>query len=170
MNIMQCYYDLKIECEIAQKKLEMLQDKRLELWVRFCGVKSVPTDKDFIQQSGSNDSKVIAFLHAYEVEKKENGYSLAEEIAITSAEIKRLKKTMKATAQAFENLRIKTKFGNKKNKVIYALFERIVINGESPTQVVEAVAEEFGYADTSTIWRLYYPEVKKYLKQKKEPS
>lgn len=169
MNIMQCYYELKTECEIAQKKLEMLQEKRLELWVRYCGVKSVPTDKDFIQHSGSNDSKVIAFLHAYEVEKKENGYSLAEEIAITTAEIKRLKKTMKATAQAFENLRIKTKFGNKKNKVIYALFERIVINGEPTTQAVEAVADEFEYADTSTIWRLYYPEVKKYLSQKKEP-
>lgn len=163
MNVMERYSILKVNKEAAEDHYNFLLEKRAELWVKYCGVKSVPTDKELQKSGYRNNSNVVSFLFAYEERKGESGKSLAEEIAAAKKELHDYKKTLNQISRTLKELSARSKFGKTKDKIIYELYTKIMVDGLGPTQAVREVTEEYEFANESAIWRTYYPIVKKYM-------
>lgn len=162
MNCIERYSFVKANKIVAEKHLRLLLDKRLELYVKYCGVKSVPTDKE-IHNSQSNDSRVVAFLEAYEIKKNSEGKSLSEQIIDCNKEIMLYKRQMEQMEKVIHELSNNAQCGCSKEIIVYRLYSKIVLDGLKPTQAVKELTTEFGFSDERSIWKTYYPEVKKYL-------
>lgn len=93
----------------------------------------------------------------------ESGKSLAEEIAAAKKELHDYKKTLNQISRTLKELSARSKFGKTKDKIIYELYTKIMVDGLGPTQAVREVTEEYEFANESAIWRTYYPIVKKYM-------
>lgn len=143
------YTNTKCELEIAKNRLELLKNRKEELFCKYFPI--TPKIKDVVDFGSKNyTDKMSEYLHNLYKINHVTGKSLAEEIDYLQKNIEKLK----------NQLNIMSKTLHKLTGVEYMLYTSIVVDGESITQAVNIVAERIN-KDVSTIWKYYYPKIKK---------
>lgn len=142
MDSIRTIRDTQNDIKIISKRLEILEMKKEELHSRYLGIHSA--SGEMFKGSKENYSKVIAYLHKFEVEKQSNGLSIKEEIdQLTDKKIYLLGQLEKMHSTLKELKGIE-----------YQLYYKMAVDGLKTTEAVEAVAEE-NYISKETAWRRY---------------
>lgn len=148
MDSIRTIRDTQNDIKIISKRLEILETKKEELHSRYLGIHSA--SGEMFKGSKENYSKVIAYLHKFEVEKQSNGLSIKEEIdQLTDKKIYLLGQLEKMHSTLKELKGIE-----------YQLYYKMAVDGLKTTEAVEAVAEE-NYMTDRQVWK-YYKKVKEF--------
>lgn len=149
------YNDTKCELDIITDRINFLLDKKIQLYQRYFPVTSkIKTD---IVDSGTLErDKMAEYVHElYEVDYG-TGMSIQEEIEYQQDRKKHLQVYLDSMTVTLSKLQ----------GIEYKLYYAIVNDCPNITKAVEKTAEATGL-DTQTIWKNYYPRIKKYVKKLK---
>lgn len=148
MNNFSYYTDTKIEYELALKRLEILENRKMEIWQRYFGVKSPQWDKIGSGGTFSDNDKMVLYLEEISRSKGKN-LSLEQEITKTKNEVERLKKVLVGMT---EQLR-------KTDTIEGKLYYLVVVEKNSVSKAISKLADT-EYMSEKNIWKTYYPKIK----------
>lgn len=143
------YTNTKLDLESAKARLNLLMDKKEELYCRYFSISS--KIKEVVIDGGQrNNDKMADYLHELTKINPLTGKSLEQEINDQLIVVQKLEyylKRMENTLNTYTGLEAD-------------LYKEIVVNGLKISKAVEKVAEKYN-KDVSTVWRLYHKTVKK---------
>lgn len=149
METIRTYTNTKCELEIAKARLGWLMDRKEELWSKYFPITAKFKD-DIINGGEQRNDKMDRYLaELYDVDIG-TGLSLAEEIDQQRATIERLTAYLVEMTDALSRM----------VGIEYELYYEIAVNCKRITRAVEYIAEKHD-KDTQTIWKYYYPKIKK---------
>lgn len=152
MNVIKTYIDTQCELNIAKERLSLLLDRKAELYSKYFGFNISYGDK---AQGGTvQNDNMINYLHDLHEKDYGTGRSLEEEINYQQDKINKLQYHINNIANSL----------NKLSGLEYKLFYEIVYNNINITKAVELVANN-NNKDVGTIWKYYYPKIKKELRK-----
>lgn len=170
------YNDTKIELEISKKRLNQLIDRKEVLYSKYFKITSTsPSTKikkinnkyqevlndenSAIKGSFKQEDPFLKYMIELEKINDETGKSLNEELTEQLNEVQKLEYYLKS--MDYDMLKLKG--------IEYQLYCEIVINGTNISKAVEKIAEKIG-KEPRTIWKYYYPKIKKSLNKLKKFS
>ena len=149
METIRTYTNTKCELEIAKARLGWLMDRKEELYCKYFPI-TAKIKEDVISGGDHRNDKMDRYLaELYDVDIG-TGLSLAEEINQQRAIVDRLNAYIVEMTDALSRM-----IG-----IEYELYYEIVVNHKRITRAVEYIAEKYD-KDTQTIWKYYYPKIKK---------
>lgn len=152
MESIRTYTNTKCELEMAKARLNLLMDRKEQLYAKFFPV--TQRLKDDIVKGGEQDSDKFA-SYLYELYNVDigTGYSLEQEIEHQRAVIDRDKRELATMTEIIENT----------EGIEHELYKKIVFDGVTKTQAVKQIAVEYG-KEEQTIWKYHYRKIKKYIR------
>lgn len=175
--------DTKCELNVAIIRLNQLEEKKQELYCKYFKItgKSYPTmykiklDKTTkirtwdevlkdenvsISNSNIKTDPMTDYQIALENVDKDTNISLNDELKLQKNEVRKLEYYLKLMENNMTNLK----------GIEYELYYEIVINPINANKTISKIIEEFSERedvdrDIQTIWKNYYPSIKKYLKK-----
>lgn len=158
METIRTYNNTKCELEMAKQRLQLLLDRKEELYCKYFPV--TQTIKEDVIKGGKVDKdKMANYLHELHEVDIGTGKSLADEIDYQRGvvnTIERYIKDMDATL-------------SKMNGIEYSLYYEIVVKGVPTSRAVYNVAERYN-KDDHTIWKYHYNKIKNDVKKLKKVS
>lgn len=151
MEMFKSYINTKNERNIIKYRLEVIEDRKLELETKFLGIQAAPFDEILQEHNPSNNSRVIAFLNEWEIKKQKSGYTLQEEEKILKEELSRLNIILEKMEKSIKQM----------EGVEYLLFYYIFVENCNPRKAVENVVV-ISEKSASTVWR-HYAKMKEML-------
>jgi hypothetical protein len=149
METIRTYTNTKCELEIAKARLGWLMDRKEELYCKYFPITARLKD-DIIRGGEQRNDKMDRYLaELYDVDIG-TGLSLADEIDQQRAIVERLATFITVMTDALSRM----------VGIEYELYYEIVVNRKRITRAVEYIAEKYD-KDTQTIWKYYYPKIKK---------
>lgn len=153
MSVLRSYNNTIQELKLIQKRLEVLEAKKEELFYRICYPQGWHTDDGSGSKSTSIPSSVTEkFASLCNEVNERTGLSLNDEINVCKHEIERLKKLVDEMNTILKNL----------DGIEYEIYAKIVVDGLKPTRAVQHVAQDH-FMSEDNVWRTYYSKVKQYL-------
>lgn len=153
MLTIQTYTNTKCELEMAKTRLNLLTDRKEQLYCKYFPITSKA--KDVMVDGGErNNDKMADYIHELHEVDIGTGKSLADEIIYQQENISKLEKTINDMDSTLAKL----------TGIEYALYYEIVVKGVNVTRAVSNVAEEYE-KDNQTIWKHHYKKIKKYVKK-----
>lgn len=153
MLTIQTYTNTKCELEMAKTRLNLLTDRKEQLYCKYFPITSKA--KDVMVDGGErNNDKMADYIHELHEVDIGTGKSLADEIIYQQENINKLEKTINDMDSTLAKL----------TGIEYALYYEIVVKGVNVTRAVSNVAEEYE-KDNQTIWKHHYKKIKKYVKK-----
>lgn len=153
MLTIQTYTNTKCELEMAKTRLNLLTDRKEQLYCKYFPITSKA--KDVMVDGGErNNDKMADYIHELHEVDIGTGKSLADEIIYQQENISKLEKTINDMDSTLAKL----------TGIEYALYYEIVVKGVNVTRAVSNVAEEYD-KDNQTIWKHHYKKIKKYVKK-----
>lgn len=147
------YGDTKNELEIAQNRLNLLLDRKEELYTKYCGISTPNLDDVKIQTSHVNNNKMADYI--YELTRiRKNGLSLEQDIEQQQNTVSKLKYYLNIMKHNLKTMK----------SIEYKLYYAIVVEARGITGGIDQVSFEAN-KDVSTIWRVYYPKIEKEIKK-----
>ncbi len=149
------YTNTKCELEMAKTRLNLLMDRKEQLYCKYFPITSKP--KEVMVDGGNrNNDKMADYLYELHDVDIGTGKSLAEEITYQQQTVDKLQGYINIMADSL----------NKMTGIEYQLFYEIVHNGVKITKAVEniAIANDI---EPQTIWKNYYKKIKKYVNRVK---
>ena len=145
------YTNTKCELEMAKTRLNLLMDRKEQLYCKYFPITSKP--KEVMVNGGTrNNDKMADYLYElYDVDIG-TGKSLAEEIEYQQATVDKLQGYLNTMSDSL----------NKMTGIEYKLFYEIIFKGVNITKAVENVALA-NNIEPQTIWKNYYKKIKKYV-------
>ena len=144
METIRCIKDTESELKIVNERIEILENQKMALHIKYLGVKSPNLENPMNLTSYGDNSKVVAYLHAVEVKKQSNGMSIEEELKILHERSEFLFQKLLTMNFYLKNLK----------GIEYQIFSKIVVDGKNVTRAVEEVCEEKDIS-LMTGWRKY---------------
>ena len=152
MLTIQTYTNTKCELEMAKTRLNLLMDRKEQLYCKYFPITS--KSKDVMVDGGErNNDKMADYVHELHEVDIGTGKSLADEIIYQQENISKLEKYISDMDSTLSKL----------NGVEYSLYYEIVVKGVNVTKAVSNVAEQYE-KDNQTIWKYHYKKIKKYIK------
>ena len=149
METIRTYTNTKCELEIAKARLGWLMDRKEELYCKYFPITARYKD-DIIKGGEQRNDKMDRYLaELYDVDIG-TGFSLVDEINQQRAIVERLNTYIAEMTDALSRM----------VGIEYELYYEIVVNNKRITRAVEYIAERYD-KDTQTIWKYYYPKIKK---------
>lgn len=148
MNNFSYYTDTQIEYQLALQRLEILENRKMEIWQKYFGVKSPQWDKIGEKGTNTNPDKMVMYLDEIS-RSKGNKPSLEAEIIRTRNEAQRLDKVLKVMAEKLKST----------DSIEGKLYYRIVVEKCSVNKAIREIAAEV-YMTENNIWKTYYPKIK----------
>ena len=153
MLTIQTYTNTKCELEMAKTRLNLLTDRKEQLYCKYFPITSKA--KDVMVDGGErNNDKMADYIHELHEVDIGTGKSLADEIIYQQENINKLEKTINDMDSTLAKL----------TGIEYSLYYEIVVKGVNVTRAVSNVAEEYD-KDNQTIWKHHYKKIKKYVKK-----
>ncbi len=153
MFAVQNYTDTKCELEIAKTRLNLLIDKKNEVYCKYFPANSML--KEVIVDGGNDVNDTMAdYLHELHEIDIGTGMSLADEIVYQKKKIRRFQKCLDSMDEGL----------GKMTGIEYQLFYEIVYNGRTVSNAVDTISQ-LNNKDSRTIWKYHYPKIKKYLRK-----
>lgn len=147
------YTNTKCELEMAKTRLNLLMDRKEELYCKYFPVTSRP--KEIIVDGGSHDNnKMTDYVHELHMVDLGTGMSLAEEIEYEQNLVNKLQSYMDKLSESL----------SKMTGIENELFYEIVFKGTNITKAVELIAFLNG-KEPQTIWKNQYRKIKKEIKE-----
>lgn len=158
METIRTYTNTKCELEMAKARLNLLMDRKEQLYAKFFPV--TQRLKDDIVKGGEQDSDKFA-NYLYELYNVDigTGKSLADEIEYQRAVVNKLNGYIDTMNEAL----------SKMTGIEYELYYAIVVKGIKISRAVSGIAEEYG-VDDQTVWKYNYRKIKKEVKKVKKYS
>lgn len=148
MNNFSYFTDTKIEYELAMKRLSILEERKMEIWQRYFGVKSPRWDKIGAQGSRDDSDKMVRYLE--EINRSTGkSLSLEQEIAKIRNEADRLEKVLKEM----------TKRLRKTDTIEGKMYYLIVVERQSVSKAIKHLSET-EFMSEKNLWKTYYPKIK----------
>lgn len=151
------YSDTIKELSIAQKRLNILINKKEELYNKYFPITS--KIKEVNIPGSIKKDQMPDYLHELYKINEDTGLSLEEEIKIQQEAVTNLSETIAQMEYSLKNI----------TALEYQLFYAIVVEGRSITSAVDHISFTSG-KDISTIWKYYYPKIKEDVKIFKKTS
>lgn len=147
------YTDTRCEYEMAKTRLNLLMDKKEELYCKYFPI--TPKLKEVDVEGGlRNNDKMADYVHELHELDIGTGKSLAEEITYQQKRIHKLEGYLKTMGDTL----------SKMTGLEYQLYYEIVVKGINISKAVDNIAS-INNKDTSTIWKNYYSKIKKDVKK-----
>ena len=158
MDAIRTYNNTKCELEMAKTRLNLLMDKKEQLYAKYFPV--TQKIKDDVVKGGVADNDKMA-KYVYELNEVDigTGRSLAQEIEYQRAVVDKLKCYLNEMNDTLSKMR----------GIEYSLYYEIVVNGVRISKAVSNVAERYN-VDDHTIWKYHYNKIKKDVKNLKKVS
>ena len=153
METIRTYTNTRCELEMAKARLGLLLDRKEQLYCKYFPV-TQRIKEDIVSGGDHNNDKMDRYLHELHDVDIGTGKSLAGEIEYQRDVVDKFNRYL---ADMTETL-------NKMAGIEYALYCAIVVKGMRISRAVEYIAEEYN-KDTQTIWKCYYPKIKKDVKR-----
>lgn len=141
------YANTKAELNIAEDRLNILMDRKKEIYTRFFPITT--RQSDTFSHTNKRNDPMADYLIELEKINPVTGKSLDEEITLARNEVDKLKYYIRRMEY---NLEHTTGIENE-------LFTWIAIKGYRPTRAVEFVAEKYK-KEPVTIWKHHYSKIK----------
>ena len=153
METIRTYTNTKCELDIARTRLSLLMDRKEQLYCKYFPITARLKD-DVVSGGDHKNDKMDRYLYElYDVDIG-TGNSLAAEIDIQRAVVERLTAYLNEMSEALSRM----------SGIEYELYYEIVVKRGRITRAVEFIAEKYD-KDTQTIWKCYYPKIKKDIKK-----
>lgn len=158
MDAIRTYTNTKCELEVAKTRLNLLMDRKEQLYCKYFPV--TQRIKDDIIKGGEKDKDKMA-LYVHELNEVDigTGRSLAQEIEYQRDIVDRFKRYVNEMSETL----------NKLCGIEYSLYYEIVVNGVNTSKAVSNVAERYD-RDDQTIWKYHYNKIKEDIKKLKKVS
>lgn len=149
METIRTYTNTKCELEMAKARLNLLMDRKEQLYAKYFPV--AQRLKDDIVKGGEQDSDKFA-SYLYELYNVDigTGYSLEQEIEHQRNVIERDKQALDEMTETLENT----------TGIEYSLYYEIVVKGVGISRAVSNIAERYN-KENYTIWKYHYSKIKK---------
>ena len=158
MEAIKTYTNTKCELELAKIRLNLLMDRKEQLYAKYFPI--TQKIKDDVIKGGSRDNdKMAQYVHELNEIDIGTGRSLAEEIEYQRKVIYKLKRYVSDMNETL----------SKMTGIEYALYYEIVVKGINPSRAVSNVAERYN-KDDHTIWKYHYNKIKNDVKNLKKVS
>lgn len=151
MEGIRSYTNTRSELIIVEQRLNLLKQKREELFNKLCVPKGWNVGET-PSASVTTQSATERYVLLINEPSKATGLSLNQEIEQCEADIKRLRWLCNIMEEALGQL----------TGIEARLFQKIVVEGKTPTSAVEETAEE-QYMSADNIWHTYYKRIKPYI-------
>lgn len=153
MFTIQTYTNTICELEMAKKRLNLLMDRKEQLYCKYFPL--TPTLKDDVVDGGEkNRDKMAEYVHELHEVDIGTGKSLAGEITYQQENVDKIQTNVNDMSNILSKL----------NGIEYELYYEIVVKGITITKAVDNIAEKYD-KDTRTIWKYHYKNIKKYIKK-----
>ena len=149
MESLKTYTNTKCELEVAKARLGWLMDRKEQLYCKYFPITARLKD-DVIRGGEQRNDKMDRYLAELHDADIRTGLSLAMEIDQQRAIVERLTACLADMTDALSRM----------VGIEYELYYEIVVNRKKITRAVEYIAERYD-KDTQTIWKYYYPKIKK---------
>ena len=153
METIRTYTNTKCELEMAKTRLAVLMDRKEQLYCKYFPITATIKD-DVVSGGKKNNDKMADYVHELNEVDIGTGRSLAQEIEYQRAVVDKLTHYIRKMGEAL----------GKMNGIEYSLYYDIAVNGVRISQAVSNVAERYN-KDDRTIWKYYYPKIKKEIKK-----
>lgn len=142
------YTNTKCELEMAKQRLKLLEQRKEEIYTKYFSL--AQKVGEVVQTGGTsdNDHKILKYVEELNEVNKITGMSLEQEIEHQQKKVEQLESYLEEMRKALERMK----------GIEFRLYYSIVVNGKTPTEAVELIAEE-SEKETRTIWR-YYDSIK----------
>lgn len=158
METIRTYTNTKCELEVAKTRLNLLMDRKEQLYAKYFPV--TQKLKDDIIKGGSQDKdKMAAYVHELNEVDIGTGRSLAQEIDYQRAVVDKFKRYIDEMTETLSKMR----------GIEYTLYYEIVVNGVNTSKAVSNVAERYN-RDDHTIWKYHYNKIKSDVKKLQKVS
>ncbi len=147
------FTNTKCELEIAKARLNLLIDRKNELYCKYFPLTSKVNEVVVDSVTSIND-KMSDYLHELHEIDLGTSKSLADEITYQQKQIKNLQECLTEMEDGLHNM----------SGIEYQLFYEIVVNGTNISKAVDIVSQ-LNNKDNRTIWKYYYPKIKKDLRK-----
>lgn len=141
------YANTKAELNIAEERLQLLMNRKEELFTKFFPITS--RQSDTFSHTNKRSEPMIDYLAELEKVNPVTNKSLNQEITDARNQADTLRYYLKRMEY---NLEHTTGIENE-------LFSLIVVKGVRKTKAVEIIAEKYR-KEPITIWKYYYPKIK----------
>lgn len=158
MDTIRTYTDTKCELEMAKARLGLLMDRKEELYCRYFPI-TAKLKEIAVDNGTKNNDRMADYVHELHEVDIGTGRSLSDEIEHQRKVVDSL--------QQYVNL-MNLSLG-KMTGIEYALYHEIVVKGVRISRAVSNIAERYN-RDDQTIWKYYYPKIKKDIKNLKRYS
>ena len=158
METIRTYTNTKCELEMAKIRLNLLMDKKEQLYCKYFPVTQKLKD-DVIKGGEKDNDKMAKYVHELNEVDIGTGRSLAQEIEYQRAVVDKLKRYLIDMNETLKKMR----------GIEYSLYYEIVVNGVRISKAVSIVAERYN-VDDHTIWKYHYNKIKKDVKNLKKVS
>lgn len=158
METIRTYTNTMCELDIAKSRLGSLLDRKEQLYCKYFPLTAKLKD-DIITGGERNNDKMDRYLHELYDEDIGTGNSLAEEINYQRSVVDNLTAYLAEMSDALSRM----------VGIEYELYYEIVVKRKGITRAVECIAEK-NDKDAQTIWKHYYPKIKKEVKRLKKYS
>lgn len=158
METIRTYTNTKCELEMAKIRLNLLMDKKEQLYCKYFPVTQKIKD-DVIKGGEKDNDKMAKYVHELNEVDIGTGRSLAQEIEYQRAVVDKLKRYLIDMNETLKKMR----------GIEYSLYYEIVVNGVRISKAVSIVAERYN-VDDHTIWKYHYNKIKKDVKNLKKVS
>lgn len=158
METIRTYTNTMCELDIAKSRLGSLLDRKEQLYCKYFPLTAKLKD-DIITGGERNNDKMDRYLHELYDEDIGTGNSLAEEINYQRSVVDNLTAYLAEMSDTLSRM----------VGIEYELYYEIVVKRKGITRAVECIAEK-NDKDTQTIWKHYYPKIKKEVKRLKKYS
>lgn len=153
MNNFSYYTDTRIEYELALKRLKVLEDRKMEIWQRYFGVKSPQWDK--VGSPGSHDDADKMVRYLAEISRSDgNSPSLEEGIEKLKKEAQELKKVLRGMEKRLEHT----------DTIEGRLYFLVVVKRYTVNRAIREVAEA-EFMSEKNVWKTYYPKIKEDIRK-----
>lgn len=154
MYAIQNYTNTKCELEMAKTRLNLLMDRKEQLYCKYFPVTS--KIKEIMTDGGEkNKDKMAEYLYElYDVIDVGTGKTLSQEIEDEQNNINKLQGYLDKMDNALKNM----------NGIEYELFYEIAYKGVNISKAVENIAEK-NNKEPQTIWKNHYRKIKKEIKK-----
>lgn len=149
---LQSYTDTKMEVMLLEARVEFLENKKLEIFTKYFGLKSPQWDK-IPTLSDPNQDKNILYITEM-AKKQNNGLTIDQELEIDKKQLEKAKRTLAKMDKMLQELK----------GIEYQLYYEIVVNEINVNQAVKRIAEN-NYMSVDNVYHVYYPKIKAEIHQ-----
>lgn len=146
------YTNTRKELQLAEKRLDILRNRKEELYNRLVMPKGWQMSDGGGVSTKEPESNTEKYVLACNTPSEATGMSLNEEIAHVEQEIYYLRKVCEMMEETLEQL----------TGIEATLYSLIIIGGKAPTDAVREVAD-MQYMTEDNIWHTYYRKIKPFL-------